>query len=421
MAKPIGHAFSDELGIGRVDDEELRAVLSSVLPRQAQFRPGEVELRTDADETALFLRSKDSRLTEAVTGPAMTADLEQKLAATVHEGLLVEDISWVVHRWVMFAGRPMKGAYRHRDELQLGPVPDSAPLPGILTADHPFIVEFRVRSSPVHEVRLLRMRRRGREIELLLNLLMYRGVEWADRRTGKVWVRAEPPSEVIYRSMGYFIPDFQVKADEFSDISSVATLPRVADEQYYGRKWPDYELALSGSFGDLLDIYAGLTPPDQQRFLRACHWLQTARLVWDTAKSLFLVALVQAIEAMTSDVARPDDLCGDGPTKLFTDFMKTYAPGRPSNQTLDAIYETRSQLTHGSLLLDYDLPTAFGLSEAYAQDSNVVRDAGILCRGALINWLAMQGARAKPLLAVGVTRSKPRKPGTKSGLVIRSS
>jgi hypothetical protein len=420
MGKWAGRSMTEALRLGQVEDEELRAALSSVFPRQAQFRAGEVEYRTSADETALVLRTKAGCAVDAVTGPAITDDLEQRLRDAVEKGL-AKGTQTLVFRWIMFSGRPVNGQHRHGDVIQIGPAPEAAPRPDTIMGQHPFIAEFRVASSPVLEVQDLRVSRRGREVELLLNLLLYHGVEMADRQRGNrwVWARETPPSDTIYRSLGYFIPEFEFRGNEFSTIDSTQALAFIDDESYFARKWQGDELALPASFGHLLNLYDTLPTPESQRLLRACYWLQTARLTWDISKSLYLVSLVQAIEAMASGVAQPDSASADGPTKLFMEFMKTHAPGKPSNSTLDIIYQTRSKLTHGSRLLQYDEPSAFGLNENYARDSDAASNAQTLCRGAIVNWLASQDpARATPLLTAGRPRSKPLKPGTKSGVIV---
>jgi hypothetical protein len=63
--------MTEELHIGEVEDDELRMVLTSVLPRGAQFRPDEVEYRTMADEWALSLRYREGKIVQAVAGPMM--------------------------------------------------------------------------------------------------------------------------------------------------------------------------------------------------------------------------------------------------------------------------------------------------------------------------------------------------------------
>jgi hypothetical protein len=54
--------LTEELRIGEFDDDELTIVLTSVLPRGAQFRPNEVEYRTMADEWVLSLHYRDGRI-----------------------------------------------------------------------------------------------------------------------------------------------------------------------------------------------------------------------------------------------------------------------------------------------------------------------------------------------------------------------
>jgi hypothetical protein len=80
--------ITGELHIGEVEDDELRTVLSSVLPRGAQFRADEVEYRTMADEWVLSLQYRDGKIVRAVTGPAMTSELQGQIRTAIEQVLL---------------------------------------------------------------------------------------------------------------------------------------------------------------------------------------------------------------------------------------------------------------------------------------------------------------------------------------------
>jgi hypothetical protein len=140
--------------------------------------------------------------------------------------------------------------------------------------------------------------------------------------------------------------------------------------------------------------------------------------MWDYSQSLYLTSLVNAIECLAS--VGPERHIPKGPTGLFMNFMKKYAPGAPSLSRLERIYDTRSDVTHGERLLSLDLPTqAWGLSQGSSRDREVGDDATILCRGALLNWLWSQDAHIKtPLVTSGLRVTKSPKPGTKSGVQV---
>jgi len=140
--------------------------------------------------------------------------------------------------------------------------------------------------------------------------------------------------------------------------------------------------------------------------------------MWDYSQSLYLTSLVNATECLAS--VGPDRHMPEGPTGLFIDFMKKYAPGAPSRNRLERVYDTRSEITHGERLLSLDLPArAWGLSQGSSRDREVGDDATILCRGALLNWLWSQGAHTEaPLVTSGLRVTKSLKPGTKSGVQV---
>jgi hypothetical protein len=84
--------MTEELHIGEVDDDELSAVLMSVLPRGAQFRADEVEYRTMADEWALTLQYREGKIVRAVAGPAMTSELEEQVRTAIERVLLAPPV-----------------------------------------------------------------------------------------------------------------------------------------------------------------------------------------------------------------------------------------------------------------------------------------------------------------------------------------
>jgi hypothetical protein len=102
MAKSRG--LTEELRIGEFDDDELTTVLTSVLPRGAQFRPNEVEYRTMADEWVLSLHYRDGRIERATASPAMTAEHLQSIQAEI-ERVLGSPASTKVARWTQLMPR----------------------------------------------------------------------------------------------------------------------------------------------------------------------------------------------------------------------------------------------------------------------------------------------------------------------------
>ena len=130
---------------------------------------------------------------------------------------------------------------------------------------------------------------------------------------------------------------------------------------------------------------------------------------------------MNAVECLASVGADPKTPEGPGPAGLFVNFMKEHAPGAPGRNKLDAIYDTRSALTHGSRLLSLDLPSRGGwaLSQTSSLDRDVGDAASVLCRWAILNWLwAHDDANTSHLVTAGLREAPAARPGTKAGLLV---
>jgi hypothetical protein len=414
--------MTEELHIGEVEDDELRMVLTSVLPRGAQFRPDEVEYRTMADEWALSLQYREGKIVQAVAGPMMTSELEEQIRTGI-ERILLTPSGNSVCRWTLFSSRPVEGHWRYGDQFQIIPAPPDAPRPIELIADHPFILDFQFHDSIDGRIRQHRYVRRASELTLVLNLLLRPGITSPSNRSRKHWICIWPPEasapDFVWASEGYMIPNFRYIVDDFPIAADVPPLEEVAAETYYDfmEGYAD-TLTIPAELARLLDAFNGLEGAKRERFLRACFWYQTASTVWDYSQSLYLTSLVNAIECLAS--VGPERSMPEGPSALFLSFMKRFAPGKPGGNRLNKIYDTRGEITHGERLLYLDQSSSLpGLDEKSARDREIYEIAAVLCRGALINWLwSHDPAATAPLLTRGLPTPKRARPGTKSKVVV---
>jgi hypothetical protein len=219
---------------------------------------------------------------------------------------------------------------------------------------------------------------------------------------------------------GYFIPDFTLQADDFSDVSAWSPLAEAPTDAYYGRNFYAESLSIPAAMTDLNDAFSRLGGSQRNRFLRTCYWLHMADVVWNYSQSLHLVSLINGLECLAQSGEKR--LVTDASTKMFLDFMQEYAPGRPSRSRLNKIYEVRSLVTHGERLLGYDTPRAHGLHPTSTADRDSGTDALLLARGAIINWLIREAGSPANLLTVDPYPKQPvTKPGTKSKVKIITS
>jgi hypothetical protein len=414
--------MTDELHIGEVEDDELTMVLTSVLPRGAQFRPDEVEYRTMSDEWALSLQYREGKIIGAVAGPVMTPELEEQIRTEI-ERILLTPTAHSVCRWTLFSSRPVQGYWRYRDQFQIVPAPPHAPRPTELIAEHPFILDFLFADSVDGRIRQHRYIRRASDLTLVLNLLLRPRITSPSNRPKKHWVCVWPPEvsapDFVWASEGYMIPNFRYIVDDFPATADSPPLGEVTAETYYDfmEGYAD-TLTIPAELARLLDAFNGLNGDDRERFLRACYWYQTASTVWDYSQSLYLTSLVNAIECLSS--IGPERSRPEGPSALFLSFMKRFAPGKPGGNRLNKIYDTRGEITHGERLLYLDQSSRVaGLDETSARDREVGEIATMLCRGALINWLwSHHPVSTGPMLTKGLPTPKRARPGTKSNVVV---
>jgi hypothetical protein len=436
--------LTKELRIGEFDDDELTTVLTSVLPRGAQFRPNEVEYRTTADEWVLSLHYRDGRIEKATAGTAMTAEHLQRVQAEIAR-VLGSPASAKVARWTMFSSRPVEASWRYQEQFQIVPAPPEAPRPEELWAQHPFIVDFVFRGSPDWSIERIRYGRRAADLMLVLNLLLTSQITAPAVRSRKHWVWAPhgstPP--VVWAGEGYMIPNFQYLVDHLPDIEG-ATLDMLPAATYYDRKkGRSNTLNLPAELPTLLDAFHALTDDDRDRFLRACYWHHTASAAWDISQSLHLTCLINSIESLSSvgpqrsapegpralfkafmqrfaPIRSAAGSDAPGPSALFRSVMRRFAPGPPSGRVIDKIYEARSNITHGERLLSLDQgPGSWALNQLSTGDREIGDAASILCHAALVNWLwSHTSGTDEQLITGGLPSEKPPKPGTKSGVTV---
>jgi hypothetical protein len=373
------------------------------------------------DDLALRLQYKHGKIVGAVAGPAMTSELEEKINAEIQRVLLVPTTAKVC-RWTMFSGRPVEGHWRYRDQFQITPAPPVAPRPNMLIAEHPFVLDFAFDNSADFRISQARYIRRASDLMLVLNLLLRQRISSSTSRGRHHWVWAPPGSEApaIWTSEGYVIPDFRYIVDDLPRATDAPALSETPAETYYNR-YAGYAdtLTIPVELTHLLDAFGELSGDERERFLRACFWYHTAFAVWNYSQSLHLTSLINAIECLAS--IGPERSKPEGPTKLFLEFMETFAPGRPSKTQLNKIYDARGEITHGERLLQFDVGLFSGLDETSARDREIGDNAILLCRGALINWLwSRNPAATGPLLTKGLPPfAKPARPGTKSKMIVK--
>jgi hypothetical protein len=325
-------------------------------------------------------------------------DLEEKAkeALSMNQGIAVGHDIW-------FNLLPVKGHFRLKDDFQISPVPDDAPQPGELYADHPFIFEYSFPNSSNLLIRNYRKSKRENELALLLNVFIRLGIKKM-RGAMKEWV--VDLSDVYgmsakYLQIGYTFLDEDAQQKDgmgFTVPMMDEKLNQIPPDQYYGQG----HIVVGDSFGIPANLqesfarYRVLSDKRQQDLLRASYWKMVGSNIFHISQSSAYVALVNAIESLIPP-AKPEWCCLTcrqehkiGLTQLFHDFLETYVPGLPPKYRKE-LYAIRSKITHGKRLMPYDeLEFFVTFNPASNESLEEYRVLSQVVQVAMINWLYSQ-------------------------------
>jgi hypothetical protein len=283
-------------------------------------------------------------------------------------------------------------------------VPKEAPQLNCLLGDHPFILEVKFTASRDGFLTSQRAADATRTAELLLAGLVNNSVHRLPARPMYgYWVRLPDDSRTAYLQPDYHYAETSASNDEFSQITTPAPVAFPSD--LFG----PYGMTAGAPFSiphgltAVLDMYYAVAADTQNQFLRSCYWLCQANRLFLESFSAAFMAVTTAAEALFD--AAPAEKCSECKQpryrlrSSFARLLDTYVPlaqitrsgygGKPSfRERLKQLYDTRSQITHGSDLRGWD--AAHGFTPLQSQDDDDLRTLLRIMPFALANWLRAQ-------------------------------
>ena len=393
----VGSDISRDLQLGVVQQEEVGELLLDRFHGAGGTGLREIRYPGDqADSYAVKLHyDKHGKLIRATAGPTLAEadliDLKSKVAE------LLADHGSQVGRVVLFTALPVNGWLRYRDDFQVLPVPAHAPKVPYLAADHPFLLEFRFPATPNQMIAGERRKVRERELELLLNGMLFPGVYGLERFGRAHWVAAEveagKPVTCRFAHTLYTWDGLAITGGDFGRTDGIEPMVAADPAEYYKRYALSFQhgLDVPSNLTDTLDRFYALQRAQRNRLLRACFWFgqgQQAR-----AASVRFLALISAIEALMEEERQGPfcDKCGrstgPGPTAKFRQFVDRYAPWIPGKERT-RFYELRSRLTHGGTLLHSDNDDRWGGLDPRRFEEHLTRESAFrMVRAAMLGWL----------------------------------
>ncbi len=190
--------------VASLDTEEVLTILmhhfgSATMGKgRATFQRQDVWVDVEIDK-----RGRISRIRPA---SRVTVDEIAAIRREIEEAL-VSGQTLVVGQAVGFCSTPVMGFYRYRDNFQILPVPNGAPRPDVMMADHPFLIQYKYTWSPDIPVRHQRRGHQARAYFRLLDLLSGVRIYGGPRSVHHAWIilSAEDPSGLASKwlQLGY--------------------------------------------------------------------------------------------------------------------------------------------------------------------------------------------------------------------------
>ncbi len=396
------HQLFTTLRVALTEPSELEHVLGEHFHGSRSEVPTEVDYSGVADQHAIRVFYDGATIVDIQPGPALTEQDVDKLASRI-EAELIDDVGHLFGQRVLFANVPTTGGFQYKTVFQISPVPDEAPRPGFLMADHPLSLWCQFKNTPNAVLRIGRLQAKVREIGLLLSAITVADFRSEGTAGRSHWVLLPgdiQTAQVGFQQEFYSYPGMNAQRDSMPDIANCPELAMVPAAEYASRRGIEagQVLDLPDSVGVLCDSFVALDSDLRDAFLTAAFWLQHARRVFSYSRSAHFTALISAVESLMPDAASQESCptcgksVGKGPTKRFIEFAEKFGP-QDSNARAERrkLYSIRSALSHGGKLLRSDLASWHGgLSEAKIAEWDNLDAASQLVRAVLIGWLAAQ-------------------------------
>jgi hypothetical protein len=339
----------------------------------------------------VMLRFDGPKIVAIEPGEAFDTTQWEQISNEIENSVLKEPPA--VGREYSFSGRRLTRSWRGKlSGVQILPPPGDLPRVPTSSGDHPCILEFPVVMSSLNPLTNHRRLRNHRDLTLLLNILLAGGVKSMGFRSTHCWAGTQWVQQWFSPTLNPYITD--------ALSPQVATPLEELEPEEYDKMLGDDGMALRvpSDLDQSICSYEALSGSNREKFDRAAFWFSTSSRMLDISVSAAFAALVFAIETLTASGSAHQlncPICGGitdhrvpGPTKLFKNFLATYAPGASLAKDRDDMYALRSDVVHGEHLveLDREIPV-MGWTPPGFKERQQYYDLWGLTRTALRNWL----------------------------------
>ncbi len=383
---------------------ELRLLLDRRIGGPGQYEgrsnnPNRLYLPLAGSSCRIGLTFRDKKIVAIEPGPAFDAAEWERVSEEIEKSILAGPLK--VGREYSFSSFRVPGSWRgDHSGVQILAPPDHAPRAPVEMADHPFILEFPIKASDFLPVTNHRWLREHRNLTLLLNVLLAGRTSLQPRRSENFW--ASVPSdddrlEIKWVQQFFFAKLGEAVIDELSPPAG-EQLEEVEPEEYYTNVGHDGKgLRVPSDLDQSICLYLQLSRTNRAKFDRAAFWMDMARRQWTISVSSSFASLVSAVESLTDRGTTHRVYCEKckgqsqhevpSATERFRAFFDKYAPGSALRSRRTKMYSLRSDILHGTELMQLDQDLAFGWDPPGWNEDELQKELWGLTRVALRNWL----------------------------------
>lgn len=315
---------------------------------------------------------------------------------------------YIIHHRILFSQKPLKGQFQWKNDFRIRPCSNTNHIGkglawglkdlGLTNNEKhfgppfPFILEVRTKKSSNHLIETNRFFEALDYYEWLLGLLLPHllGSQIKGNSQPK-WTMLQIGNNVeyhlAYESFGAHESDIEL-SDNFTKLE-IPNVPRYeGNVDYYNHLWfKSKEIELPVNFEYYLECFDNLNYESKENFRRSLYWFNTGSRLYNQ-EQLSIIPFTVAIECLLPNPSiETCPTCekpkGDGPTKLFKDFLENHLSLPENiNHLKKSIYPKRSSMVHGSYAFASD--NGFYSIGKFDDSEDMIEN---FIRRALINWL----------------------------------
>jgi hypothetical protein len=225
--------------------------------------------------------------------------------------------------------------------------------------------------------------REHRQLTYLLNVLLKGGATIQARRHRHLWAIAHEGDLAGQKAkwvQEFYFTNFGAPVSDELSPPALESLAQVDPDAYYSTISHYLSgLRVPADLDDSICCYQRLSKANRDKFGRAGFWMDMASRQWTDSSSASFASLVIAIESLAERNCRP--------TARFYNFIERYTPDSNPDRR-KKMYALRSEILHGSGLMEMDQNTLFGSwAPPELTEEDLMTQLSTLTRIAVRNWI----------------------------------